>query len=115
MWIRVALDKESMHIMDPSSCSYVEGAHEKSYYFTDAEAELLEKDGFLQMMWDMLDSVVDWGDCDFLFPEQCVVLKEWLTKRLAESVDPKLLPVYRVMLEYANKAIACHTGVSFDF
>jgi hypothetical protein len=61
MWVRVALDKDSMHLEEPVSNSYVEGPHMKEFYFDQSVAKKLEKDGFLQYMWEELGALFDWG------------------------------------------------------
>lgn len=115
MWLRVALDKDSVHYNTPICCSYVEGPGSEEYYFDVKTAAALEADGFLIAMWDELDALFDWGDCDFFLPDKCVKFSEWLTNRLRHDADPVLKKVYTVMLDYSNKAIANNTGISFDF
>ncbi len=116
MWIRVALSKEAIHDIDPVSCSsVVKSKNGEAYYFDQIVADALEADGFLTAMWDKLDALFDWGDCDFFPPDKCVIFREWLISRLSHETSPVLQPVYEVMLDYANKAIAHQTGISFDF
>ena len=116
MWIRVALDKDSMHLAEPVSNSYVYGPHMREFYFGQAAARKLEKDGFLRDMWRELDALVDWGDCDFFLPDKCRQLSSWLLTKLAKPVsDDDLWRIYTVMLEYTAEAIAHDTGLSFEF
>ena len=115
MWIRVALDKESIQYFNPIGFSYVAGKNSEEYYFDESVAEALEADGFLTEMWNKLDALFDWGDCDFFLPDRCMVFKTWLETRLQKEVNPIIRPVYEVMLDYAEKAITFDTGISFDF
>ena len=115
MWIRVALNKDSVHYNNPIGCSYVEGPDSEEYYFDYTVAAALESDGFLSEMWDKFEALFDWGDCDFFLPEKCEQFSAWLKKRLAYEVDPIIKPVYETMLDYAEKAIKNNTGISFDF
>lgn len=116
MWIRVALDRKSIHYCEPIGySSIIRNANSEEYYFDKTVAGALEADGFLSEMWEKLDALFDWGDCDFFLPEKCVVFRTWLENRLSCHVDPEIQPVYEVMLDYANKAIANDTGISFDF
>ena len=115
MWIRVALDKDSVHYNTPIGFSYVEGDHAEEYYFGQDVAEALEADGFLTEMWAELDALFDWGDCDFFMPDKCILFRDWLITRLARDVSPVIRPVYELMLDYAKKAIDHDTGISFDF
>lgn len=57
----------------------------------------------------------DWGDCDFFIPEKCIQFRAWLESRLSNDVSSTIKPVYEIMLDYANRAIANDTGISFDF
>jgi len=66
-------------------------------------------------MWDKLDALFDWGDCDFFMPDKCMVFKTWLETRLQKEGNPVVKAVYEVMLDYAEKAIIYDTGISFDF
>lgn len=115
MWIRVGLDNGAVHNGRTLEYTYVEGKHCKEYFFDDNAAELLENDGFLTEMWSKMDAVFDWGDCDYFPAEKCRKFKEWLTMRLKQPADVKLRQVYENMLEMANLAIQCDTGISFDF
>ena len=113
MWIRVALDKDSVK-GKPDGYMWVSGNAEE-YYFDQSVADALEADGFLTEMWDELDALFDWGDCDFFMPDKCVHFREWLVDRLSHDVNPVIRPVYEHMLDYANKAIIHKTGIVFDF
>ncbi len=115
MYLRVALNKESVHYNNPIAYSYIDGPNSEEYYFDQTVADALEKDGFLTEMWDRLDALFDWGDCDFFLPDKCLVFKTWLESRLQKEVNSDIRPVYEVMLDYAEKAIANNTGISFDF
>ena len=115
MWIRVALDKESIHYYDPIGYSSVTGENCEEYYFDKSVAEALEADGFLTEMWNKLDALFDWGDCDFFLPNKCKIFEKWLEERLQRDANPVIKPVYEVMLDYAKKAILYDTGISFDF
>ena len=115
MWLRVALNKESIHYCNPIGYSSIAGENSEEYYFEQTVADALEKDGFLTEMWDKLDALFDWGDCDFFLPDKCIAFKSWLEARLRKEVDPVIKPVYEVMLDYAEKAITYDTGISFDF
>ncbi len=113
MWIRVALDRSAIK-GSPDGYLWASGNVEE-YYFDKPIADALEADGFLTEMWDKLDALFDWGDCDFFKPEKCVAFKEWLTTRLSQGPNDTVKAVYEVMLDFANKAIACDTGIAFDF
>lgn len=118
MWIRVALKKDAMHLINNDgsySMSYIEGRDMEEYYFDENIAELLEDDGFLIEMWDKLDALFDWGDCDFFLPDKCIVFKEWLEIRLKKECNNDIKKIYEIMLDYVNKAIENDTGISFDF
>ena len=118
MWVRVALNKEAMRIIDNNgsySMSYIEGGEYEEYYFNEDIAKALEKDGFLVDMWNKFDAVFDWGDCDFFLKDKCILFKEWLQSRLDKDCIDEIKEVYKVMLDYANKAIEYDTGMSFDF
>ena len=115
MWLRVALNADSVHYTDPIGYSYVDGPNSDEYYFDQIVADALEKDGFLTERWDKLDALFDWGDCDFFMPDKCMIFKAWLETRLQKEVNPIIRPVYEVMLDYAEKAITFDTGISFDF
>ena len=116
MWIRVALDKESIHYYDPIGySSIIENSNSEEYYFDEVIASALEADGFLTEMWEKLDALFDWGDCDFFPPDKCRIFKTWLEHRLQEDVNPLIKPIYEIMLDFAKKAILCDTGISFDF
>lgn len=115
MWLRVALNKDSVHYNDPIDYSYISGPNTEEYWFERTVADALEEDGFLTEMWDKLDAPLEWGDCDFFLPDKCMTFKTWLETRLQKEVDPVIKPVYEVMLDYAEKAIKYDTGISFDF
>ena len=116
MWIRVALDKKSVHYCEPVGySSIIMNPDSEEYYFDRAVADALEADGFLTEMWEKLDALFDWGDCDFFPPEKCIPFRAWLESRLSGDVNPTVRPVYETMLDYANKAIENGTGISFDF
>ncbi len=115
MWIRVALDKNAVHYGSSLEYTYVDGKNIKEFYFDDEISKELETDGFLSEMWSKLDALFDWGDCDFFPPEKCLKFKDWLEKRLKQPTSSHLKQVYDTMLELANLAIKCGTGISFDF
>ncbi len=115
MWLRVALNKDSVHYNDPVNYSYIDGPNSEEYYFDQGVADALERDGFLTEMWDKLDAFFDWGDCDFFLPDKCRTFKAWLETRLQKEVNSIIRPVYEVMLDYAEKAIVNDTGIAFDF
>ena len=71
--------------------------------------------GNVNEMWDKLDALFDWGDCDFFPPEKCLQLRVWLKNRLKHEVNPTIKPVYDVLLDFTEKAIKNNTGISFDF
>ena len=114
MWLRVALDKDSL-IQNSEGYSYVDGEHYLEYYFDDDIASLLEKDGFLTEIWENLDSVADWGDCDTFFPDKCLKLIPWLQDRIASQGNEKIMQVYNIMLDYAQKAVKYNTAMDLDF
>lgn len=115
MWLRVALNTDSVHYNSPIGYSYVDGPNSEEYYFGQNVADALEADGFLTEMWEKLDALFDWGDCDFFLPDKCIKFRTWIENRLSGEVNPTIKTVYDVMLDYANKAIANNTGISFDF
>lgn len=115
MWIRVAMDKNAVHYGSSLEYTYVEGENVKEFYFDSEIAKELETDGFLSEMWSKLDALFDWGDCDFFPPEKCLKFKEWLEQRLKRPTSSRLKQVYDAMLELADLAIKCNTGMSFDF
>ena len=115
MWIRVARDKTAVHHGSSSEYTYVDGENIKEFYFDDETAKELEADGFLLEMWTKLDALFDWGDCDYFLPERCMKLKEWLEQRLKRPTSKRLKQVYETMLELADLAIKCNTGMSLDF
>lgn len=114
MWLRVALDKDSL-VMNSDGYSYVDGEHYQEYYFDDDTAHLLEEDGFLTELWENLDSVADWGDSDILLPDKCLKLIPWLQERLASQGNEKIMQVYDTMLDYAQKAVKHNTAMDLDF
>lgn len=115
MWIRVALDKNSVHHSNDSEYTYVDGDNIREFYFDDTIAKELEDDGFLLEMWNKLDALFDWGDCDYFFGDKCIKFKEWLVQRLKQPASIQLKQVYENMLNLANLAIQYDTGISFDF
>lgn len=115
MWIRVAVDENAVHYGSSMEYTYVDGENVKEFYFDDETAKELETDGFLSEMWSKLDALFDWGDCDFFPPEKCLKFKEWLEQRLKRPTGIHLKHVYGTMLELADLAIQCNTGISFDF
>lgn len=115
MWIRVALDKESIHYGSTPRNTYIDGTNVKSLYFDDDVAKKLDEDGFLTEMWSNLDALFDWGDYDFFQVDKCVKFKTWLEQRLKRPIDNQLEFIYISMLELANLAIQYDTGLSFDF
>lgn len=115
MWIRVAMDKNALHYGSSLEYTYVDGENTKEFYFDDETAKELETDGFLLEMWSKLDALFDWGDYDFFPPEKCLKFKEWLEQRLNRPTNSCLKQVYNIMLDLANLAIKCNTGISFDF
>lgn len=116
MWIRVALDKDSVHYnQDNPRFSYVDGSNMEEFFFNEQAARLLEQDGFLADMWNDVDAMFDWGDVDFFYPDKCMKLKDWLEKRLSGKLNDTVRDVYIKMLDYADKAIEHKTGIAFDF
>ena len=115
MWVRVALDRNALHYGNRSEYTYVDGENIREFYFDEETAKELETDGFLSEMWSNLDALFDWGDCDFFSPERCKRFKEWLVQRLKHPTSNRLKQVYDTMLELADLAIKCDTGLSFDF
>lgn len=115
MWIRVTTDKDAVHLKDPISFSYIEGAGTTEYYFDENTAKDMEQAGFLAEMWEKFDAMFDWGDCDFFVPQKCKSLKKWLQQELQKSIPDSVRTVYAVMLDFANIAIEYDTGLSFDF
>ncbi len=114
MWLRVALDKDSV-VLNKDGYSYVDGEHCLEYYFDDGTANLLEMDGFLIELWKNLDSVADWGDYDIFFSDKCRKLIPWLQNRLTGQGDEKIIQFYEVMLDYAQKAVKYNTAMALDF
>lgn len=115
MWISVALEKKAIHYGSSPEYTFVDGDKAIKYYFDSDIAKALEDDGFLLEMWNKLDALFDWGDCDYFLPERCIKFKAWLIQRLKLPVNNQLKQVYEHMLELANIAIAHDTGISFDF
>ena len=113
MWLLVALDQDS--VQKTEFFTKVCGPHYEQYYFDRSVAEALEKDGFLKEMWEKLDALFDWGKHDFFPAEKCRPFRDWLEARLKRPASPELETIYRVMLDYAEKAIEKDTGISFDF
>lgn len=114
MWMRVALDRNSL-VFENSQFAHVDGPHMEEYYFDENVAMILENDGFLLEMWKKLDAMFDWYDCDFFNYEKCIKFRNWLEERLRKEVDKNIKPVYVTMLDYAKKAINANTGIYFDF
>lgn len=114
MWIRVALNKESVKISDAGN-KYIDGDYMEEYYFEKEIASQLDKDGFLKEMWESFDAMFDWGDCDFFDSDKCKLFAEWLKKRLSKSISDDVRKIYSVMYDYALKAIKNGTGLYFDF
>ncbi len=115
MWIRVAREEKDVHYGYSLENTYVEGNSIREFYFNDDIAQELEQDGFLNEMWEKLNALFDWGDCDYFPPEKCRVFKAWLEQRLKKTASKQLKQVYENMLDLANLAIQCNTGISFDF
>ena len=70
MWIRVAKKQEDIHQGKNSNYISVYGDHTYEFFFDEETADLLEKDGFLTEMWNKLDALFDWGDCDYFDVEK---------------------------------------------
>ena len=115
MWIRVALDQDSLHYMKETGNTYIDGPHIKEFYFDNNTAKQLEQDGFLAEMWNKMDALFDWGDCDYFSAEKCEAFKKWLDVKLSGNVPNGIREVYEVMNEYAIEAIKHQTGIYFDF
>lgn len=115
MWIRVALDQDSLHYVEETGHTYIDGPHIKEFYFDESTAKQLEQDGFLVEMWNKMDALFDWGDCDFFSAEKCEAFKNWLEIRLSGNVSHGVREIYEVMREFAIEAINQHTGIYFDF
>lgn len=115
MWIRVATNSDSLKTGGFGGM-YVEGNHVLEFYFDEQTAALLDGDKFLPEMWNRFDAMFDWGDCDFFGPEKCEKLRIWLAARLNNAnLHPDVRNVYATMLDYAELAIRCGTGIYFDF
>ena len=114
MWVRVALNKESIKTSDAGN-KYIDGDYMEEYYFGKESAAQLDKDGFLKEMWETFDAMFDWGDCDFFDSDKCKLFAEWLKERLSRSISDDIRNVYSVMYDYALKAIKNDTGLYFDF
>ncbi|MGM9905075.1 MULTISPECIES: hypothetical protein [Lactobacillus] len=115
MWLLVALDDRALKYDEAYKIHYVDGQPAAEYYFDEKTAQALEDDGFLTEMWDKFDAMFDWGDFDFFEPDKCVKFREWLLDRMKQPMNDTVRPVYEKMLEFANLAIKCNTGIAFDF
>ena len=115
MWLSVALDDRALKYDEAYKIHYVDGEPSVEYYFDEKTAQALEDDGFLTEMWDKFDAMFDWDDYDFFEPDKCVGFRQWLLDRMKRPMNDTVRPVYEKMLEYANLAIKCNTGIAFDF
>ena len=113
MWIRTTEDKKCIQRHD--GYVYIDGDNTEEFYFDEKTAQHLEDDGFLLEMWKKFDALFDWGDCDFFEPEKCEKLKGWLKERLKKNLPPDVREVYKILLDYAEKAVKYDTGIDFDF
>lgn len=115
MWIRTTTSRDSVHLADPVSYSYIAGPDVLEYYFDNETACILEQIGFLSEFWKKFDSTLDWGDCEFFSPDKCILLKDWLQHQITENIPDPARSVYTILLAYSETAVKFNTGISFDF
>jgi hypothetical protein len=112
MWIRVATDLDS--VGTDGVYTWAEGEHVKETYFSQEVEDALEAYDFLPQLWKNFDSLLDWGDCDYFFPDTCAKVIPWAQEQLQrEDMNDIIRPVYETILEYAEIAVQCQTGLDF--
>lgn len=114
MWIRVAKHQSAIKIGQAGN-RYIDGPLIEEFYFDEAVAEALDADQFLLEMWEKLQAMFDWGDCDYFEADRCKKLYTWVSERLCKDISPAIRPVYEVMQEYSALAVRLNTGMYFDF
>jgi hypothetical protein len=112
MWIKVATDLDSVRVK--GNFIWVEGEHIKETYFSEEVEYALEAYDFLPQLWKNFDSLLDWGDWDYFYPDTCVKVIPWAQEQLQrEDMNDIIRPVYETILEYAKIAVQCQTGIGF--
>lgn len=84
----------------------------KSEIFTlePSDWPLLNSD-FIDPINEQCETLLDYGDIDFLDVDQCKLLNKWLSDRLSRNCNTRLRVLYEKLQEFATRAIALGTGI----
>lgn len=79
-----------------------------------SDIKLLDKD-FIDSVNKYCDSLLDISDVDYFSGEKCKKLVEWLKNRFEKPIEnSRLVEIYTVMLDYAERAVKLNTGVKIE-
>lgn len=60
------------------------------------------------------NSILGYGDVDFLDAEKCKVMIPWLKKNIKSESRKDIVLFYNKLLEFSNKAIELKTGIIIE-
>lgn len=115
MWIKLALTKDG--IVKKHQYGYIHLDKDKMIerrFLSDTIVGELEEDGFLELLWSEVNSMIDISDMDFFYPKECKILADWLRKRLEKKISKELQEVYEVMLDFSTQAVELDTGIELS-
>lgn len=80
----------------------------------ETDVELLD-DNLVDPVNQLCDSLLGYGDVDFLDAKQCRLLAGWLEAQLEQrQLTPRLTELYRKLDDFARRAVKYNTGVVID-
>lgn len=59
-------------------------------------------------------SLIDIWDVDYLDYNKCIILKNWINKKIEESIAERYKELLKLILQFCHKAIELKTGVLFE-
>ena len=80
----------------------------------ESDSDLLDE-YFVEAAWNLIHSLVDWGETDMYDAEQCAKLAPWLAAQIQrEDIPARLVELYAKMKEFCERAVRLGTGVIID-
>ncbi len=94
------------------------GEHPGKYELTSFDVkesdELYLDEHFASPVNKICNSLLGYGDVDYLDANKCQLLNSWLKKNITEENNPLLIEIYNKLLELSARAVTLNTGIIIE-
>ena len=88
----------------------------EEHQFGDAEKELdwYLDEHFAMPVNELCDSLLGYGDVDYLDAKKCRKLIPWLEENIKKETKTEVIDIYNKLKEFANRAVDLSTGIIIE-